>query len=240
MNFKKAILLLTCQLFFIVLLFAHNTIVKYDNYNFANECFYIGNNKPFTYTWNNTGSIKSTLKNPLIIREVAYDTISKSKAIIPEPCPNPEKLDNICMNISNRTLDPKPKGDYVYMYQRKILDAACVDIEKDSEEVIAQKIQKMWDASTYRLTCQAITFDVNAGNLLKYAVSTKFDEFIDDAIWWKVNLNIVDKQDQRTVLDYVAYHINESKGKNIESKYRHYYDILRAAGAKHAAELKKK
>lgn len=240
MNFKKAILLLTCHSLFFVSLFAHDPIVKHDNNKFLNSGFYTSNNQQFAYTWNNLDAIKNTLKDSLVIGALTFDTTAKAKVVFSQPCLKPEKLDNICMNISNRTLDPKPKGDYIYMYQRKILDAACVDIEKDNEEAIAQKIRKMWDAFTDRLTCESITFDVNAGNILKYAVSTKFDEFIDDAIWWKVNLNIVDKSDQRTVLDYVAYHIKENKGKNIESKYKHYYDILREAGAKHAAELKSK
>lgn len=158
-----------------------------------------------------------------------------------QPCPNLTKLENICIYIDSRGKDPKPKGDYVYMYQRKILDAACVDVEKDSEEVIGQKIRKMWDAAfaEAKLNCLSIQFDANGGNILKFAVSTKFDEFIDDAIWWKVNLNHIDVVDNRTVLDYIQYQIEKNKGFNIVSKLQHYYKILKEAGAKHAAELKK-
>lgn len=152
-------------------------------------------------------------------------------------CPNPKKLQNICMNLPDRTKDPKPKGDYEYMYQRKILDAACVDVENDSEEKVAQKVQMMWNLAGEHLNCLSIQFDANGGNILKYAVSTKFDEFLDDAIYWKINLNKVDEVDQRTVLDYVKYQIEKNKGKNIESKLQHYYKILREAGAKHKSEL---
>lgn len=152
-------------------------------------------------------------------------------------CPNPKKLENICMTLPARTMDPKPKGDYVYMYQRKLLDAACVDVEKDSEEKINEKVQQMWTASADILKCESIQFDVTGGNILKYAVSTKFDEFLDDAIYWKVNLNKVDASDQRTVLDYVKYQIEKNKGSNIESKLQHYYKILKDAGAKHKSEL---
>ena len=108
-----------------------------------------------------------------------------------QPCPNLKKLENICIYIDSRGKDPKPKGDYVYMYQRRLLDAACVDVEKDSEEVIGEKIRKMWDAAfaQQKLNCHSIQFYPSGGNILKFAVSSKFTEFIDDAIWWKVNIN---------------------------------------------------
>lgn len=158
-----------------------------------------------------------------------------------QPCPNLKKLENICMYIDSRGKDPKPKGDYVYMYQRRLLDAACVDVEKDSEEVIGEKIRKMWDAAfaQQKLNCQSVQFYPSGGNILKFAVSSKFTEFIDDAIWWKVNLNFIDEVDKETVLDYVRGQIEKNKGSSIVSTLQHYYKILREAGAKHAAELKK-
>lgn len=158
-----------------------------------------------------------------------------------QPCPNLKKLENICIYIDSRGKDPKPKGDYVYMYQRRLLDAACVDVEKDSEEVIGEKIRKMWDAAfaQQKLNCHSIQFYPSGGNILKFAVSSKFTEFIDDAIWWKVNLNFIDEVDKETVLDYVRGQIEKNKGTNIVSTLQHYYKILREAGAKHAAELKK-
>lgn len=158
-----------------------------------------------------------------------------------QPCPNLKKLENICIYIDSRGKDPKPKGDYVYMYQRRLLDAACVDVEKDSEEVIGEKIRKMWDAAfaQQKLNCQSVQFYPSGGNILKFAVSSKFTEFIDDAIWWKVNLNFIDEVDKETVLDYVRGQIEKNKGTSIVSTLQHYYKILREAGAKHAAELKK-
>ena len=158
-----------------------------------------------------------------------------------QPCPNLKKLENICIYIDSRGKDPKPKGDYVYMYQRRLLDAACVDVEKDSEEVIGEKIRKMWDAAfaQQKLNCHSLQFYPSGGNILKFAVSTKFTEFIDDAIWWKVNLNFIDEVDKETVLDYVRGQIEKNKGTSIVSTLQHYYKILREAGAKHAAELKK-
>ncbi len=152
-------------------------------------------------------------------------------------CPNPNKLENICMNISNRTKDPNPKGDYSYMYQRKIYDAACVNLSKDSDEIASQKIQEMWARASDQLKCESLQFDVPAGNVLKFAVSKKFNEFLEDAIYWKVDLNRIDHSDQRTVLDYIQYQIDKNKGTTVEVTLKHYYKILKEAGAKHKAEL---
>lgn len=152
-------------------------------------------------------------------------------------CPNPNSLKNICIFVDSRTKDPKPQGDYIYTYQRKILEAACADPEKDSEEKIAEKVQAAWLAGQDNLKCKSIQFDASGGNILKYAVSSKFDLFLEDAIYWKVNLNRIDEVDQRTVLDYIQIQIEKHKGTNIVSKLQHYYKILREAGAKHKSEL---
>jgi hypothetical protein len=158
-------------------------------------------------------------------------------------CPIPEKLDNICMNIDSRVQVADKAWrqfhtDYIYVYQKKVLDAACIKIGTDDEGTVNRKVQAMWSASRANLNCDSVQFDVSGGNVLKFAVSTKFDQFIEDAIWWGVDLNWVDKIDNRTVLDYVTYQIEKNKGKNIESKLAHYYKILKEAGAKHRHELK--
>lgn len=157
-------------------------------------------------------------------------------------CPIPERLENICMTLPNRVVEPDKDWrlrqiEYHYAYQRKILDASCV-LPTDTGGTVNKKVQAMWSASRDKLTCESIQFDVTHGNIIKYAVSTKFDEFISDVIWWGVDLNWVDKSDDRTVLDYVSHHIEQNKGKNIESLYAYYYKMLRKAGAKHRHELK--
>jgi len=123
------------------------------------------------------------------------------------------------------------------MYQRKILDAACVDVSKDNEEQISQKIRRMWSASKTQLKCNNAQFDVADRNVLKFAVSSLFTDFLDDAIYWKVELNQVDQIDQRTVLDYVQFQIERNQGSSLESRFRNYYRMLREGGAKHKSEL---
>lgn len=157
-------------------------------------------------------------------------------------CPIPEKVDNICLHVDGRTKETdklwlQNHSDYIFRYQRRMLDAACV-IAEDDEATINKKVQSMWNASRERLNCRSVQFDASGGNILKFAVSSKFDQFIEDAIWWGVDLNWVDDVDKRTVLDYVQYQIEKHKGTSIESKLSHYYRLLREAGARHRHELK--
>lgn len=159
------------------------------------------------------------------------------KVAQPGPCLDSKKLENICLYIDGRVKDPQPLGDYVYVYQRRIFEAAGVDVIKDSEEVIAQKIRFMWESCWNKLTCLSVQFDASGTSIIKFAISSKFDDFIYDVIDWKVNLNRVDEVDKRTVLDYVQYQLQKHSGTSIESKYRHYYKIFREAGAKHKSEL---
>jgi hypothetical protein len=149
------------------------------------------------------------------------------------------KMMNLCTIISGRMKDNNPESGYKYLYQRRIYEAARVDKSTDSKEVIAKKIVNMWTVyeQLNLLKCNSTQFDVMDGSLLKYAVSYKFTEFIDEAIRWKVPLNKIDYTDNRTLLDYVQYHINRNKGNALEELFQIYYEKLRSAGAKHKTEL---
>jgi hypothetical protein len=152
-------------------------------------------------------------------------------------CPDKSKLVNICMMISGRTKDPKTTSLNPYMYHTRIMQAACVDENSDPESLIQSKVSGMWSRFENDMVCSSAIFDVPNGSYLKYAVQTKFDEFLDDAISWKVDLNKVDASDGRTVLDYVKFHMEKNPGSEISRKMTQYYDMLRAAGAKHKSEL---
>lgn len=153
------------------------------------------------------------------------------------PCSDPKKLRGLCMNVGAFDEEPEPSGRYIWTYQRKILEAACVDLEKDSEEVIAQKISRVWNENEDSLVCSSTRFDVPRGNILKFAVNMKFTAFIGDMIQWKVNLNKVDATDNKTVLDYIEDQIQRNKGYSVEQTLNMYYRVLREAGAKHRREL---
>ena len=155
----------------------------------------------------------------------------------PKICPNPKALRGLCMFVGNMTNDEDHKGRYRWRYQQKLIEAACVDITVDSEEEIGRKIAKVWKDNEDTLICNNTSFDVSNGNLIKFAVNVKFDEFILDIAAWGVELNKVDSTDGRTVLDYVSDSIRDNRGLPVERNLRHYYDVLRKAGAKHRSEL---
>ena len=141
------------------------------------------------------------------------------------------------MNIAGRTKDRSPVGYHQYSYYRKILEASCVKIGEDPEEVVKAKVQAMWSALHSEMSCDSTAIDISRASYLKYAVATKFDEFLDDAIEWGVDLNRVDGSDNRTVLDYVKFHRDRHQGNQIGRKMSYYYELLREAGAKHKTEL---
>lgn len=147
------------------------------------------------------------------------------------------KIKNICFFVGSRMRDSSPNPRYTYMYQKKFYEAACVG-ESDSEEVAAEKIRALWKSIRPAMTCTNTHFDVDQGSILKYAISKNFEDFIDEVIRWKIDLNEVDNSDQRTLLDYVKYHMDRNKGNELESKFKMYYIKLRGAGAKHKEEIK--
>lgn len=111
-------------------------------------------------------------------------------------CPNNKDLPQICSGIMGRSGNRDPNFWNEYDYQTVIMKAACVDQNIDSEVEIRRKIQIFWKNFEDELTCNIIGFDVGHGDVIKYAVTRKFDDFIDDvANQWKIDLNRVDPQD---------------------------------------------
>lgn len=180
----------------------------------------------------NTMKIHVFLFLLFIAKNSPADDLSNLKA----NCPNREKLKNMCMIVGNHM--PDKSGEYKFLFQRRFYESACVR-SSDSTESKNKKLQEVWRAGQGNyLACTGADFEVLKGNILKYAIAAKFDEFIDEMIRWKVDLNIVDDSDKNTVLDYVTYQIDKNKGNESEIIYQLYYIKLRQAGAKRAAELK--
>lgn len=152
------------------------------------------------------------------------------------PCPNPEFMGgSLCNAISGRTKDST--GKHLFYYQRIVHEAACV-LDTDTEEEKIRKIQKMWKDLEGQIICDNLSFSVHKGSAIKFAIDSLNDDFIFDVTYvWKVDLNHVDKSDNRTVLDFVSDEIERHKGRAIESSLRGYHGQLRAAGAKYKHEL---
>ncbi|MFD0941907.1 hypothetical protein [Pedobacter boryungensis] len=152
---------------------------------------------------------------------------------------NLKKMQNICLIVGDWTVPDEDGTRFKYMYQQRFYLAAKVDTLQDNEQTITKKIAAMWKVyqQTGYIACNASTFDIRDGNLLKYAVADKFDQFLEDAIKWKLDLNKIDFYDQMTLLDYVDYHLNRYKGSAMEPVYKKYHNMFRKAGAKYKREL---
>lgn len=146
-----------------------------------------------------------------------------------EDCPNARPLRGICSHVISPELYDKE-----YSYVTKFKKAACVKPE-DSEETINRKIRETWTKYEDKLTCDTIAFAVRGGNILKAAMVNSNKNFYHTVIKWGVNLNRVDPEDGRTVLDYIRDEIKKNPP-NIEF-YRAYYNVLKEHGAKHRSEL---
>lgn len=163
--------------------------------------------------------------------------ISMSQPTDGTPCPNPKKLRAMCGMVGDFTKDPEPQDKYEYLYQRRIFEAACVDLYKDSADEIARKVSQLWKENEDLLICNNTQFEVINGNIIKFAIDKSFDTFIFDLIDWKVDFNKVDETDGRTVLDYVKYQMERAEGTSLEVRLNFYYKSLKSAGAKHRSEL---
>lgn len=149
-------------------------------------------------------------------------------------CPNPGRMKGLCGMVSNRVKDSTGKA--TYMYQARMMEAACV-LATDSAEEKKRKMRVAWTLYEDQLLCSGAQFDLTKGNILKWGVSYQFEDFIKEVIDLKVNLNRVDAADGRTLLDYIKYHWDRNKGNAMEMYYEDYYERFRKAGAKHKSEL---
>lgn len=152
-------------------------------------------------------------------------------------CADPAKLKGICFYLSQKTKAPE-ESDYMFEYERRIAEAACI---KDGEDdILAQKkVKTMWSRlEDPHLKCDMPDFEVPRGTILKYAASKNNWHFLDLVIQqYGVNLNTVDKSDNKTLLDFIQDKMMRHKGTPEEKELKRYYEILRKRGAKSRSEL---
>lgn len=167
---------------------------------------------------------------------VGADTISIAGTAY-VACADPTYLAGICVDVYQR-IKAKPNSRHKFAYEEKLHLAAGADITNDSKELVAAKLSYMWSQLHSALTCDTANFDVQQGNILKYAIKLENWEFLVKAAQlWRVPLNYVDVSDGRTVLDYIDKEINRTVGSTVEQTLRTYQNILIRAGAKRASEL---
>lgn len=142
-----------------------------------------------------------------------------------QQCANGEGAVAVCLWIGS--LKPDSSGEYRFAYEKRIMDAACVS-RFDDEAARNRKVRHLWAQYEDKLVCNSPRFDVQNGSMLKYAVSSRDEDFLFDAACvWKVDLNRIDPSDGRTVLDYAFDEYLRNEDKAIGRKIKGYYDFLR-------------
>lgn len=85
-------------------------------------------------------------------------------------CPYALNPAALCSSVSSKIKDKDQSGPYQYLYQRQVYEAACVNLDVDGDDVIANKVGDFWDANAERLVCDSTQFNVPNGSILKFAV----------------------------------------------------------------------
>jgi hypothetical protein len=146
---------------------------------------------------------------------------------------------DLCAAVISQSGEGAPfHSSIMYIYQTIIMTEAGV-LSTDTREEVARKVRVWFNANSPRLLCNHFNFPLYNGNILKLAISSQSDSFIDDAIRrWRVDLNNVDAVDGETVLDYIVQmRVDAGSNASLNRMYTRYYDRFRAAGALHAREL---
>lgn len=154
-----------------------------------------------------------------------------------EKCPDPGKLRNLCLFINHdpSLVERDPTFGLIRRYKKIIFEAACV-LPDDSKEVVSQKISQLWTDYPDKFVCKGgATFHLGVGGILEYAISIRFDPFIDDVIYWGLDLN--QKREGKTVLDYLQERIRLNENTALKKPLEAYFQELRKAGAKLSSEL---
>lgn len=153
--------------------------------------------------------------------------------------PSDEGLGNFCKHVAELTAeDHDPR--FKYHYQTLMHEAAGI-LPDDVNAQIARKMNILWDMHLKNFTCANLSFNVNNGNLIKYAISSTSDSFIYDVSRkWRFDLNQVDPSDRRTALDYAYDELSREarQGSNLVNKLETYIRLLEAAGAKRSKDLR--
>jgi hypothetical protein len=173
-------------------------------------------------------------RRKLALSMMACVLLSGNASAADEACPNEKPLKPICLVIGEHMKDRSGRNDWLFM--TRFNDAACIDEANDADAVQDEKLQKTWRQLEPRLVCNTLGLD--GINLLKFAIVRNNSEFVDWAIDRGLNLNMVDKSDQMTVLDFVEREKARYADTALYSRYQMWEYVLKKGGAKRAADVK--
>lgn len=151
------------------------------------------------------------------------------------------EIRNFCAAVANPLAEPEP--DYSWQrYRYEGFLARWAQVRPVDPVVDAdRRIGRFLSANMARLVCNQGNFSPRNGNILKLAVSRQSNRFIHDVLErWRPDLNRIDATDGRTVLDYIRdRRTGVGPATTFGATLGRYYDRFRAAGARHASELRR-
>ncbi|MBC7381923.1 MAG: hypothetical protein H7296_02890 [Bacteroidia bacterium] len=103
------------------------------------------------------------------------------------------------------------KPYFEYGYERRLMDMACADYKNESQEATAIIVKKWWNNHKTKFRCQSSAFNIDNGNILKFAVVNGFKTFLETIVGtYNMDINFIDPADNRNVLDYVNDELKKS------------------------------
>jgi len=189
------------------------------------------------------------------VKETNIDVLAKTVAEVNEKIENVEcpkltrDVERLCLQIAKRypsKYADGPESLGKYKYEATIYEASCIspsEINTSSANFkkATEKVRNTWDKYVKTLDCS----DFNGAatgqtNILKYAASTGFRDFIENAISWKVDMNHQPIQDKgKTFLDFLEEGLAGSLNESTREDFQYFKELAIKNGAKRSSELKK-
>lgn len=166
-------------------------------------------------------------------------TTTNKNNILDNDCPPPKEIDYklLCDDIATKAkVIEKESEHYEYVYEKRILQLSCVNVEIDDEETIKRKVQLFWNKYKINCKCDSVSFNVPNGNILKFSTSKNTDFTENLVLIYDCDINFIDPADNRNLLDYVIDEIEKLKttgaSKSSVQVYERYRDIIISIGGK--------
>lgn len=129
-------------------------------------------------------------------------------------------------------------------YQKNMYEISCANPKTDTREQAYERVRIFWKYFGPNLRCYGYPTSIATGkNFFKFAMDNNLSATIREAVrFWKVDLNFIDTNDGKTLLDFIKtrmeYFKNDRPPNELSANmYQKIYDYLRENGAKHAHEL---
>ncbi len=130
-----------------------------------------------------------------------YNTITKNGFLAPLSGDLKAMCD--CISIHEKpTLADREHFDYGF--EKRLMDFAGADVTKESRESATDKISRWWDKYKTLFRCNTMSFNLEYGSILKFAVAHGYAPFLETIVGtYQMDINYIDPVDNRNMLDYV-------------------------------------